>query len=89
MSKDHGPRTKDQAQAHRAVLRIACGDAARAERLRASLTPDDDGHLAMRVEADALVLEAGSDTPLGLLRTLDEAVAQLAAAQKADALARG
>jgi hypothetical protein len=42
----------------------------------------------VRVDGEALVIEAESDAPLGLLRTLDEVVATLAAAQKAHALAR-
>lgn len=73
--------------AHRATLRLAFDSAEQATRLAASLAPEDDGFLAVRAEGAALVLEARADAPLGLLRTLDEAVAQLAAAQKADRLA--
>ena len=73
---------------HRAALTLRFADAAQAERMRASLAPDDDGHLALRVEGASLVLEAESGSPLGLLRTLDESVAQLAAAEKAERLAR-
>lgn len=72
----------------RATLRLAFESAEQAERMRASLAPDDDGHLALRVEGATLVAEASADAPLGLLRTLDEGVAQLIAAQKAEALAR-
>ena len=70
----------DRLSAHRAKLRLQFESAEQAERLRASLAPDDDGFLALRVDGAALVVEAQGDAPLGLLRTLDEAVAQLAAA---------
>lgn len=73
---------------HRATLRLAFADAAQAERLRASVAADDDGHLALRREGATLVVEASAPTPLGLLRGLDELVAQLAAAEKAERLAR-
>jgi len=74
---------------HRATLRLALDTPAQAERLRASLAADDDGHLALRVEGAVLVIEADAGAPLGLLRTLDEVVAQVAAAQKAERAARG
>jgi hypothetical protein len=51
-------------------------DAARAE---AALRPDNDGHLAARVDGTALVLEATSSSAMGLLRTLDDALACLRA----------
>lgn len=73
---------------HHATLRLAFDSADQAARLAASLAPEDDGFLMVRAEGAALVLEARADAPLGLLRTLDEVVAQLAAAQKADRLAR-
>lgn len=78
----------DVGERHRATLRLAFADATQAERVRASLAADDDGHLRIRVEEAVLVVDAASDTPLGLLRALDELVAQAAAAQKAEQLAR-
>lgn len=71
-----------------ATLRLAFESAELAMRMRASLAPDDDGHLLLRVEGATLVVEARAEAPLGLLRTLDETVAQLIAAQKAETLAR-
>lgn len=73
---------------HRATLRLAFADAAQAERIHASVAADDDGHVRLRVEGNVLVVDAESDTPLGILRALDELVAQAAAAQKAEQLAR-
>lgn len=72
----------------RATLTLSFSGAEQAARLAASLAPEEDEHLRVRVEGAALVLEAESDAPLGLLRTLDEVVAQLAAAEKAERIAR-
>lgn len=69
---------------HRATLTIALDSEPQARRLAASFAPDDDGHLSVRVDGAELVLETAAHSPMGLLRTLDEAVAQLAAAQKAE-----
>lgn len=75
---------------HSARIRIACRGPDEAARIGASLAPDDDGHLSVGVEGDTLVLEASSGKPMGLLRTLDETLAAIGAAQKADRLgARG
>lgn len=73
---------------HRAVLTLRFTSAQQAQRLAASLGPDDDGFLRMRVEGATLVAEAAGDSPMGLLRTLDEVLAALGAAEKADKLAR-
>lgn len=70
------------------MLRLHFDSEEQATRLAASLSPEDDGFLRMRVEGAFIVAEATSETPLGLLRTLDEVVATLAAAQKAERLAR-
>ena len=69
---------------HRASLALHFDTAEQAARLAASLAPDDDGFVKVRVEGATIVAEATSDTPLGLLRTLDEVLATLTAAQKAD-----
>lgn len=74
---------------HRATLRLAFASPEQAARLLASLAPDDDGHLQARVEGSEIVAEAASDSPMGLLRTLDEVVATLAAAEKAERLGGG
>jgi len=71
---------------HQATLRLRFDSAEQAARLAASLAPDDDGYVRTRIEGDTIVAEATSDTPLGLLRTLDEVLATLSAAQKAERL---
>ena len=73
---------------HQATLRLPFHDEAQAKRLAASLAPENEGFVRVRVEGATLVAEAESDTPMGLLRTLDEVVAVLAAAEKADRMAR-
>ncbi|HUR67927.1 MAG TPA: KEOPS complex subunit Pcc1 [Candidatus Thermoplasmatota archaeon] len=74
---------------HEATLRLRFASADEAQRMAAALAPDDDGYLRVRVEGALLVLEAEAEAPLGLLRTLDEVLAQLSAAQKATRIARG
>lgn len=73
---------------HAATLRLSFGSPEEAARMAASLAPDDDGHVRLRVEGATLVVEAASDAPLGLLRSLDEVVAQLAAAERAGRVAQ-
>ena len=68
-------------RATHALLRLRCRDAAEAERLRLSLAADDDGHASLRVEGAVLVVEARSGTALGLLRTLDDVLGCLRAAE--------
>ena len=65
----------------RAILSLRCRDSGEAERARRSLAADDDGHAALRVEGTVLVVEAGSETALGLLRTLDDLLGCLRAAE--------
>lgn len=65
----------------RAVLRLRCRDSGEAERLRRSLAADDAGHAALRVEGATLVVEADSATALGVLRTLDDLLGCLRAAE--------
>jgi hypothetical protein len=72
VSGDGGPR---------AVLRIRCRDSGEAERARRSLAADDDGHAVLRVEGTVLVVEASSATALGVLRTLDDVLGCLRAAE--------
>lgn len=72
---------------HQARLRLHADSAEQALRLAASLAPDDDGYVAVRVEGATIVVEASAAAPMGLLRSLDEVVAVLAAAQKAERLA--
>lgn len=73
---------------HRASLRLRFSSHEQATRLAASLAPENEGFVRARVEGALLVAEAQSATPMGLLRTLDEVVAVLAAAEKAERLAR-
>lgn len=72
---------------HRATLRLVAASPAQATRLASSLAADDDGFVRFRVEGSDIIAEAAGTTPLGLLRTLDEVLASLGAAQKAEALA--
>lgn len=70
-----GPRAGG-AQGH---IRVEFGSASQADAARAALEPDNGGHLRARIEGNALVLEAEATTPLGLLRTFDDALACLRA----------
>ena len=65
----------------RAVLRLKCRDSGEAERLRRSLAADDAGHAHVRVEGVVLVIEAEATSALGVLRTLDDALGCLRAAE--------
>lgn len=73
---------------HRASLRLHFDNPAQAMRLVASLAPENEGFVRMRVEGATLVAEAESETPMGLLRTLDEVLATLAAAEKSERAGR-
>lgn len=65
----------------RAEVRVACGDAAAAAILMAALQADDPGHIDVRVDGSDLVLVATADSRMGLLRTLDDALQCLRAAE--------
>lgn len=71
---------------HEGTLRLALASPDEAARLAAALAPDDDGFVEIRVEGSLLVASARSDAPMGLLRTLDEVLVTVAAAQRAGAL---
>jgi hypothetical protein len=70
-----------EARAAVAVLRLRCRDSGEAERVRRSLAPDDAAHAVLRVEGATLVVEAGAPAALGLLRTLDDLLGCLRAAE--------
>lgn len=57
---------------HTASLRVRFGSRAEAERAGRALEPDNAGHVAWVVEGNDLVLEASSETVLGLVRTVDD-----------------
>ncbi|MEA3191441.1 MAG: hypothetical protein QOD77_2023 [Thermoplasmata archaeon] len=65
--------------ANQGTLRIAFPSAAAARRAQAALAPDDGGHIKSRCEGTTLVLDAAAGSPMGLLRTLDDALACLRA----------
>lgn len=67
----------------RATLRLAFASEDEARRMAAALAPENGAYLAVRVEGSTLVAEAEADAPLKLLHTLDDALACLAAAEKA------
>lgn len=71
-----------------AHLRLWFHDEHEAARMAQSLAPENGEHLRMRRDGRVLHLEAESGTPLGLLHTLDDALACLGAAQRAARLAR-
>lgn len=73
---------------HKATLRLHFDSHAQAKHLAASLAPENEGFVRTRVEESVIVAEAESDTPMGLLRTLDEVLAVLAAAEKAERAGR-
>lgn len=72
----------------RATLRLQFASPEEASRMAASLAPENAAYLRVRVEGSVLVAEAEADAPLGLLHTLDDALACLAAAEKASRVAR-
>lgn len=57
---------------HTASLRVHFPSRAEAERTGRSLAPDNLGHVAWVIEGSDLVLEASSETILGLVRTVDD-----------------
>ena len=64
------------AEARVTLVFAVAADAAAAA---AALAPDNGGHLRTRCEGPLLHLEASADTAMGLLRTLDDALACLRA----------
>ncbi|HET6399236.1 MAG TPA: hypothetical protein VFH47_06750 [Candidatus Thermoplasmatota archaeon] len=62
-----------------AVLRLRLPDEASAQHALGALRPDDPGTVLLRTEGEVLVVEACSDTTMGLLRTVDDVLACLRA----------
>ena len=62
------------------TLRIAAGSPQEAARLVAALAPDNGEFLVARAEGAAIVLETKAESPLGLLRTVEDALQCLHAA---------
>lgn len=73
---------------HKATMRLHFDSPKQAAHLAASLAPENEGFVRARVEGSSIVADAEADTPLGLLRTLDEVIAVLAAAEKAERAGR-
>lgn len=69
------------AGAAHAEVRVRLRDAAAAQRLLRSLEADDAGHAALAVDGRDLVVVAGAGTALGLLRTLDDLLGCVRAAE--------
>lgn len=63
----------------RATVRIAFPDAEAADTARQALEPDNDGHLDAVVDGTELVLTTESESIMGLLRTIDDALGCLRA----------
>lgn len=66
---------------HDAALRVRCRSTEEAERLRRALAADDPGQASIRRDGPVLLLAAESSTALGLLRTLDDLLGCLRAAE--------
>lgn len=64
---------------HRATIRITFPDPDAADQARRSLEPDNDGIMETTVDGADLVLTAASDSIMGLLRSLDDAMGCLRA----------
>ena len=62
-----------------ARVTLAFATAEEAQAAAAAIAPDNGGHLRARCEGPLLHLEASADSPMGLLRTLDDAMACLRA----------
>ena len=73
----------------RATMRLQFASPEEAQRMADALAPENGAYLSVRVEGSALVAEAAADAPLKLLHTLDDALACLAAAEKAARVGRG
>ena len=57
---------------HTASLRVRFASRPEAERAGRALEPDNGGHVAWVIDGSDLVLEASSETVLGLVRTVDD-----------------
>jgi hypothetical protein len=64
---------------HAATLLLWFPDEEGARTALGALAPDNEGHLEARLKGTTLVLSASSATPMGLLRTLDDALGCLRA----------
>jgi len=73
----------------RADVRVACTTAAEAEALRAALAPENAGFLDARVVGTTLVMSAEARSIASLRATLDDALACLSVAQRAQRVADG
>ncbi len=62
-----------------ATVRLSFGSPAEAEAARTALEPDNGGHLDANVDANTLELRCTSDSIMGILRTLDDALGCLRA----------
>ncbi len=62
------------------TLRLGTASAEDAERFLAALAPDNGDFLTVRSEGHVLILEATAAMPLGLLRTVEDALQCLHAA---------
>jgi len=78
MSQETG-RAGPSAPVAAAKVTLQFANAAEASAAAAALAPDNAGLLQMRVEGNELHLEATSGSAMGLLRTLDDAMACLRA----------
>lgn len=67
----------------RVMMRLRFASEEEARQLSEVIAPENEGYVATRVDGSDLVLEAAADAPLSLLRTLDDALACLAAAERA------
>ncbi len=59
---------------HAATVRLQMADRAAAERARRALEADNGDFLTAYVDGKALVMDAEAESPLGLLRTIEDAL---------------
>ncbi len=62
------------------ILRLGFPTAELANQALAALAPDDSQHAKLRVEGTTLMVEAGAESSMGVLRTIDDILACLRAA---------
>lgn len=62
-----------------ATLRIACRDETEATTLQAAIQPDDGHGVSSRVDGTELVIEASSESIMGIVRGLDDVLGCLRA----------
>jgi hypothetical protein len=74
---------------HEATLRLAFASTDEAREMADAIAPENEGFVSTRIEGTVLVVEARAQTPIGLLRTLDDVLVCLQGAQRAARIGHG